>query len=118
MRYLFCTLANPGSLGPSVAIARNLTHRGHQVAFVSAPPAVAWLEKENLTYIPCVSHRPTGFDARLWYDIGGTTCQCAYIADAVQAFVPDVLIGHQLTLGPHIIHEMLGIPLAVIGLAA
>lgn len=118
MRYLFCTLANPGSLGPSVAIASNLTHRGHEVAFVSEADAAPWLDKENLTYIPGVPDRPTGFDARLWYDTASASFQCAYIADAVRAFVPDVLVGHQLTVGPHIVHEVLGIPLAVIGLAA
>jgi len=118
MRYLFCTLANPGSLGPSVGIARNLSHLGHQVAFVSEEDAAPWLNKEDLIYIPGVPHRPTGFDARLWYDTASASFQCAYIADAVRTFAPDVLVGHQLTLGPHIVHEVLGIPLAVIGLAA
>jgi UDP:flavonoid glycosyltransferase YjiC (YdhE family) len=118
MRYLFCTVANPGSLGPSIGIAKNLTHRGHQVAFLSETFAVPWLNKEGLVYIPNVPDRPTGFDARLWYDAAGITFQCAYIADAVRAFRPDVLVGHQLTVGPYIVHEVLGIPLAVIGLAA
>lgn len=118
MRYLFCTLANPGSLGPSIAIAKNLAHRGHEVAFVSDPDATAWLDKENLTYIPCVLHRPSGFDARLWYETESALFQCAYITDAVRGFVPDALVGHQLTYGPHVVHEILGIPLAIIGLAA
>jgi len=44
--------------------------------------------------------------------------QCAYILDAVREFDPEVLVGHQLTLGPNIVREVVGVPLAVIGLAA
>ena len=118
MKYLFCTHGNSGSLGPSIAIAKELARRGHEVAFVSEPSAASWLSREGLTYIPTSSHRPSGFSARLWADTDRAILQCAYIQDAVREFGPEVLVGHQLTLGSYIMSEVIGVPLAVIGLAA
>lgn len=118
LKYLFCTNGNFGSLGPSIALAKELVRRDHQVAFVSEPDTQRWLNNEKLTYITNGSQRPSGFSARLWYDTASVIMQCAYILDAARAFVPDVLVGHQLTLGPYIMREVLSVPLAVIGLAA
>jgi UDP:flavonoid glycosyltransferase YjiC (YdhE family) len=118
MRYLFCTHANHGSLGPSILIARNLIQRGHEVAFVSDVAALPWLNRERIPYIPNAPQRLSGFDAQLWFDRSSIILQCAYIMEAARTFIPDIIVGHQLTVGPYITHEVLGIPLAVIGLAA
>jgi len=118
MKYLFCTHANAGSLGPSIALAKELVRRGHNICFVSDPSITSWLGGEGLDYIPTENHRPTGFNARLWVDPDAVILQCAYILDAIRSFQPDVMVGHQLTLGPYIIREITGVPLAVIGLAA
>ena len=92
--------------------------RGHEIAFVSEPSASSWLTKEGLTYIPTESPRPSGFGARQWFDTNGAILQCGYILEAARVFEPDVLVGNQLTLGPYIMREVIGTPLAVIGLAA
>ncbi|MEV4377864.1 nucleotide disphospho-sugar-binding domain-containing protein [Streptosporangium sp. NPDC049644] len=85
---------------------------------MSEPSAAAWLEQEGLAYIPVAADRPTGFGVRTWAEPDRAILQCAYIRDAVQHFEPDVLIGHQLTIGPYVMGEVMAIPLAVIGLAA
>jgi UDP:flavonoid glycosyltransferase YjiC (YdhE family) len=118
MKYLFCTHANPGTLGPSVALAKELRARGHEVAFVSAPAAASWLDREGFPYLAEVPNRPSGFEHRLWYDSAGIILQCASVIDAVRMFAPDVLVGQQLTIAPYVVHDILDVPLAVIGMAA
>ena len=56
MKYLLHTW-ELRSLGPSIAIAKELARRGHEVAFVSEPSAASWLSRERLTYISLVIGR-------------------------------------------------------------
>lgn len=118
MTFLFCSHADYGFLGPDIVIAKELARRGHAVAFVADPPARAWLDRERLPYFPVAHDRPTGFGSQFWFEPAAVVLQCAYIQAAVKALRPDALIGHQLVLGPYVMRDVLGVPLAVVGLAA
>lgn len=116
MRILFCFLSSPGHLHPAVGLALRARERGHEVAFATGVKAGAFLADRSLWRI---ERGPDGdgpsFDVELWARPLSVAIQIKHIEHALTRFQPDVLITGQLTLGPLLLRERLGVPVAVLG---
>ncbi len=118
MRYLFASLSSYGFLLPAIALARELASRGHAVAFVTDPSMGHALRQAGIERIPRVPEDGPSFRIELAGHPLETVRQVKYLEHAVEAFAPDVLVGHELALGPLVAGERHGLPTAVLGLAA
>lgn len=118
MRYLFASLSSYGFLLPAIAIARALERRGHSVAFVTDPSMGHALRQAGMERIPRVPQDGRSFQIELAGHPLETVRQVKHLEHAVETFQPDVLVGHELALGPLIAGERHGIPTAMVGLAA
>jgi len=118
VRYLFASLSSYGFLLPSIAIARALERRGHSVAFVTDPSMSHALRQAGIERIPRVPEDGSSFRIELAGHPLETVRQVKYLEHAVETFGPDVLVGHELALGPLVAGERHGLPTAVVGLAA
>jgi MGT family glycosyltransferase len=116
MKYLFCPLASPGYVFPAIAIARELTKRGHEVAFVTDPEYGEILAQEGFSRIPRGAQDGPSFQVPYWFKPLAVAMQFRHIEYAMGVFRPDVLVASILTLGPLFARELFGIPCAVIGL--
>ncbi len=118
MRVLVCPLASNGFLFPALGLARALGARGHEVAVLTAASAGPWLEEAGLAPPPGVQGDGRGFATEHWFQPLAVALQVRQIEQAMAHFAPDLLVGQALTLGPLIVRERAGIPVAVQGLAA
>lgn len=118
MRYLFASLSTYGFLLPAIALARELASRGHAVAFVSDPSMGHALRQAGIERIPRAPEDRPSFRIELAGHPLETVRQVKHLEHAVEAFAPDVLVGHELALGPLVAGERHRLPTAVLGLAA
>lgn len=118
MRYLFCSLNNFGFLYCSIGIAQTLQRRGHEVAFVADVSLGPVLARAGLERIWRGEKDGPSFRVERAGDPMDSSRQVRHIERALQRFQADVLVGQMLALGPPVVAERDGIPLATIGLAA
>jgi UDP:flavonoid glycosyltransferase YjiC (YdhE family) len=118
MRYLFASLSSYGFLLPAIGLARALQERGHEAAFVCDPSMAPALGRAGLERIPRGEPDGRSFQIELPGHPLESARQVAHLDHAIARFKPDVLVGHELALGPVIAGERHGLPTAVVGLAA
>lgn len=118
MRYLFASLSSYGFLLPAIGIARALARRGHEVAFATDPSMGPALARAGLERIPRGPQDGRSFQIELAGHPLETARQMVHLDYAVERYRPDVLVGHELALGPVVAGERHGLPTAVVGLAA
>jgi len=118
MKFLFCPLASYGFIYPAIGIAKTLYQRGHEVAFVTSLTFSEILRQAGLERIPRTAKDGPSFQVELWAEPLAIVIQVKHIEYALECFAPDVLVGHQLTIGPLIVRVLHGLPVAVLGLAA
>ncbi|HYL06496.1 MAG TPA: nucleotide disphospho-sugar-binding domain-containing protein [Thermoanaerobaculia bacterium] len=117
MRALFCSFESPGFLFPAIGLAAALRARGHQVAFVADRTAEPRLRQAGFERLPRGDRDGRSFETGQWFRPLAVTLQVKHVEHAVARFVPDLLVGQALALGPLIVRERCGIPVAVQGLA-
>lgn len=115
MKFLFCPLASAGFVFPSIAIARALEARGHEVAFVTGIEYQPILEHAGLTRIPRGTKDGPSFQVPTWFKPLSVVLQYRHIEYALEHFRPDVLVTSVLSLGPLFVRELFDIPCAVLG---
>jgi UDP:flavonoid glycosyltransferase YjiC (YdhE family) len=115
MRILCAALSGAGFLLPTVAIARELARRGHDVRFVADVSCAARLAECGLTRIPRTERDGPSFRVAEWFDPLHVAMQFAHLGYAAETFVPDVVLASHLALGPAAFCAQRRIPLVVIG---
>lgn len=118
MKYLFCSLASHGFVYSAIGIALALCRRNHEVAFVTGPAFSKTLMQANIERIPFGAKDGESFQLQQWADPLAIEKQVKHIEYALEYFAPDVLVSHELTLGPLLVGELYNLPVAVLGLAA
>jgi UDP:flavonoid glycosyltransferase YjiC (YdhE family) len=119
MRFLICSLASHGFVYPSIGLGKGLQERGHEVALVTGCDFAGVIARAGLERIARsrVKDGPS-FEIHLWYQPLSVAIQVKHLQHAIEQFRPDVLVGQQLCLAPFLMAEHLGLPLAVLGMAA
>ena len=118
MRFLFCSVASDGFLFPSIAVARALLRRGHEVAFVTDISRAPVIEEAGFRRIPRGPKDGASFEIQSWFYPLPIAIQVKHIEYALEVFPADVLVGQPLTIGPFIVRDRTELPLAVLGLAS
>jgi UDP:flavonoid glycosyltransferase YjiC (YdhE family) len=117
MRTLFCSFESSGFLFPAIGLAAALRSRGHQVAFVTDRRAEPALRQAGFERLPRGDRDGRSFETGQWFRPLAVALQVKHLEHAMVRFDPDLLVGQALALGPLIVRERSGIPLAVQGLA-
>ncbi|HEY0481800.1 MAG TPA: nucleotide disphospho-sugar-binding domain-containing protein [Kofleriaceae bacterium] len=118
MRVLLCPIASHGFVYPAIAVARALQRRGHSVAFATGQAFTETLAQVDLERIPRGASDGASFGIERWFDPLNVVMQVKHIEYALRRFAPDVLVSHPLALGPLLVRQRLGVPVAVLGMAA
>ncbi|MFI9723350.1 glycosyltransferase [Streptomyces sp. NPDC052396] len=119
-RFLFVVPPLVGHINPAVAVAAELTRRGHRVAWAGLPALVEELAGPGAEVHPCAApaglHRPPGLRGVaalrfLWQDFLGplATAMAPGVERAVAACHPDVIVADQQALAGALTAERLGI---------
>ncbi|MEV4744252.1 glycosyltransferase [Streptomyces sp. NPDC049555] len=122
-RFLFVVPPLVGHVNPTVAVAAELTRRGHRVAWAGHPGLVGELAGPGAEVHPCATpadpHRPPhlrGVAALrfLWQDFLAplATAMAPGVERAAAVFRPDVVVADQQALAGALTAERLGIPWA------
>jgi UDP:flavonoid glycosyltransferase YjiC (YdhE family) len=117
MKVLFSSFESPGFLYPAIGLATALRRRGHQVAFVTDRTAEPRLKQAGFERLPRGDRDGRSFETGQWFRPLAMVLQIKHIEHAMARFAPDLLVGQALALGPLIIRERYGIPVAMQGLA-
>jgi UDP:flavonoid glycosyltransferase YjiC (YdhE family) len=117
MRVLLASLDSPGFLHPAIGLAAALQRRGHAVAFVTGAAAAAVLRRHGWESDVCGNGDGRGFETAHWFRPLAAALQVKQIERAMARFACDVLVGQVLMLGPLLVRERCGVPLALQGLA-
>ncbi|MEV6671010.1 glycosyltransferase [Streptomyces sp. NPDC051162] len=122
-RFLLVVPPLVGHINPAVAVARELTRRGHEVAWAGTPGIVGELAGPDAEIHACDApddlRRPPelrGVAALrfLWQDFLGplALAMAPGVERAAAAFRPDVIVADQQALAGALVAERLGIPYA------
>jgi MGT family glycosyltransferase len=98
-----------------MGIAKELQRRGHATAFATNRFFESVLLHAGLERIPRTELDGASFQTELWFEPLAVGIQVKHVEYALRVFEPDVIVGHQLTLGPTLVSERWNIPLAVLG---
>jgi UDP:flavonoid glycosyltransferase YjiC (YdhE family) len=115
MRALFCSLDSPGFLYPAIGLAAELRARGHEVAFVTDRSARPRLAQAGFERLPRGGRDGSSFQTGNWSLPLAVALQVAHIEHALADFNPDLIVGQALALGPLIVRERWGLPVAIQG---
>jgi UDP:flavonoid glycosyltransferase YjiC (YdhE family) len=118
LKYLLCTLEAYGYTYPAIGIARELRRRGHEVAFVTGPAMAQAVRQAGFERIPRGPQDGKSFQVKVWLEPLEMSRQVRHIEYALEHFPADVLLGHQLVLGPLIVGERRRLPVASLGFAS
>ncbi|MEV5237877.1 glycosyltransferase [Streptomyces cinnamoneus] len=122
-RFLFVVPPLVGHINPAVAVAAELTRRGHRVAWAGLPGLVEELAGPDAEVHPCAApqdlHRPPALRGVaalrfLWQEFLTplATTMAPGVEQAVAEFRPDVIVADQQALAGALTAERLGIPCA------
>ncbi|MEU2871593.1 glycosyltransferase [Streptomyces olivoreticuli] len=122
-RFLFVVPPLVGHINPAVAVAAELTRRGHRVAWAGLPGLVEELAGPGAEIHPCEApldlRRPPGLRGVaalrfLWQDFLGplALAMAPGVEQSVAAFHPDVIVADQQALAGALTAERLRIPYA------
>ncbi len=117
MKVLFCPLASHGFVYPAIAVAQALRRRGHTAAFATSPVFQTTLDHAEFDRIPRGASDGPSFQVERWFYPNDIAMQVKHIEYAIERLAPDVIVGNPLSLGPVLVRERVGVPLAVLGLA-
>jgi UDP:flavonoid glycosyltransferase YjiC (YdhE family) len=115
MRALVCSLDSPGFLYPAIGLAAELRVRGHEVAFVTDRGARARLAQAGFERVPRGGRDGSSFQTGSWSLPLAISLQVAHVEHALGELNPDLIVGQALALGPLIVRERWGLPVAVQG---
>lgn len=126
-RFLFVVPPLVGHTNPTVAVAAELTARGHAVAWAGLPEFVTPLVGDGALVLPCAAPDRTRAEATRPADARGplalkflwesfliplAEAMIPGIEQAVDAFAPDVIVVDQQAVGGAVVAERLGLPWA------
>lgn len=117
MRALLCSLDAPGMLYPMLYLGQELRAAGHDVAVLTSGTQTTTVQDSGLRCLPPPPDDEVSFHTPVWAKPSSGALQLKRIAQAVQIFDPDVLVGQMLTLGSYLAAEYFDLPLAVLGMA-
>ncbi|WP_433431127.1 glycosyltransferase [Nonomuraea sp. CA-141351] len=119
MRVLLCPLSNPGYLYSTLAIGRELRARGHLVAVLCSPGAVATVTLAGLLALNVEEYGPPlVLSVGSWHWVAEGPAQYTAVMDAARDLGADVLLTSILCHGALLAAERLDIPAVVLGLSA
>ncbi len=115
MRVLIASLATPGFVFPSIAVAERLRALGHEVAFATDSSYASALEQRGFARIARGAPDGHSFEIDGWADPWRIAMQMKHLLAALGAFRPDAILASNLAMGPLIVRLTHGIPVAVLG---
>lgn len=115
MKLLFCPLSSPGFSFAALSVARGLAARGHEITFAGDPWLIPLIQAALPGAAP-VQGAPAAFQTSRWHQPQAVAGQVALLERIVAERRPDVIVTSALALGPLIVGERAGRPVAVIGL--
>jgi UDP:flavonoid glycosyltransferase YjiC (YdhE family) len=99
-----------------VGVALALMRRGHRVAFATGSEFEEAFQEAGIERIPRGARDGPSFGVERWGEALDGVMQVKHLEYALHRFSPDVLVGHQLALGPLIAADVYDLPVAVLGL--
>ena len=118
MRYLFCSFSAYGFIYPLLGIAQQLRARGHEIQFVTGMDFGRIVADAGFERIP---RGPKGDGQSFFIRFAGhpleTARQVKHVEHAIRVYQPDIIVGHELALGPLVAARRHKIPIAMMGLA-
>ncbi|GLW05829.1 hypothetical protein Misp01_09590 [Microtetraspora sp. NBRC 13810] len=119
MRVLLCPLSNPGYLYSTLAIGRELRARGHLVAVLCGPAAMATVTLAGLLALNVEEYGPAEvLSVGTWHWIAEGAAQHTAVLEAARDLGADALLTSILCHGALLAAERLDIPAVVLGLGA
>jgi UDP:flavonoid glycosyltransferase YjiC (YdhE family) len=115
MNVLLAGLASPGLVFPLIAVAERLRARGHRAAFVTDLPYAEHLEARGFARIPRSARDGRSFELDGWGNPLRVAMQVRHLEYALERDHYDVVLASHLALGPLLIREMRGVPVAMLG---
>ncbi|HEY0394487.1 MAG TPA: nucleotide disphospho-sugar-binding domain-containing protein [Candidatus Elarobacter sp.] len=115
MRVLIATLASPGFVFSSLAVAEALRARGHRVAFVTDAAYADALAARGFARLPNGADDAPSFQLDGWFDPQRIATQVRHLAAALRAQTPDVVLASNLAMGPLLVRRLVPVPVAVLG---
>jgi UDP:flavonoid glycosyltransferase YjiC (YdhE family) len=115
MRVLIASLATPGFVFPSIAVAERLRARGDDVAFVTDRSFAAALAARGFERLARSEPDGSSFEIDGWFEPLRVAIQVKHLQRAVEEFRPDVVLASNLALGPLIVRRTHRLPVAVLG---
>lgn len=115
MNVLIASLATPGFVFPSIAVAERLRARGHDVAFVTDTSFARAIEQRGFARIARGTPDGHSFEIDGWADPYRIAMQTKHLLAALTVFRPDVILASNLAMGPLIVRLTHRIPVAVLG---
>jgi UDP:flavonoid glycosyltransferase YjiC (YdhE family) len=121
-RYLFVVPPLTGHINPAVAVAAELTARGHQVAWAGRPGILGRLAGPDAEVYECagpdsLAERPPGLRGvaalkYLWESFFGPLAEVMVpdVTAAAEKFGPDVIVADQQAVAGAFVAERLGVP--------
>lgn len=117
MRFLICAMDSPAYAYPAIGVARALQRRSHEVAFVTGPAVAGAVHEAGFERIPRGPTDGKSFQVDVCALPLEMVRQVKHIEFALRHFPADVLVGHQIALGPFLVAERQGLPLGNLGLS-
>jgi hypothetical protein len=119
MKLLFASLDTPGFLFPAIGLAKAMADRGHKVALLTSPSWRSLVRQMGVMPLKelWVEGEPSCFTTAQWGQVKVIERQVRCLESVLEGDAFDLLIGHELLIGPHLLARRSGIPLAVMGMA-
>ena len=133
MRFAFVTLGSSGDLHPMLALAREMTDRGHDVALFSQAPHLQEVVREGVRFLPVASQRDhdrTLNHPDLWHPLRGLGVLWRHlvepsIAPTLQSLANwrgeqsdgPLIVASPLAVGARLFRDQAGVPLISVATA-
>jgi UDP:flavonoid glycosyltransferase YjiC (YdhE family) len=119
MKLLFASLDTPGFLFPAIGLAKAMADRGHKVALLTSPSWRSLVRQMGVMPLKelWVEGEPSCFTTAQWGQVKVIERQVRCLESVLEGDAFDLLIGHELLIGPHLLARRSGMPLAVMGMA-
>lgn len=114
-RILIATLATPGFVFSSLAVAERLRAAGHDVAFVTDLGYADAISARGFVRIPRGTGDGRSFQLDGWGDPLQIALQVRHLEYAILTFRPDAILSSNLAMGPLLVGRAYRVPVAVLG---